>query len=214
MTAVTRKNRKTHKKTKNSQAALFRLIGRTSLDPRWCSAPGGAQRHQLVCREVTSRCRVDCVGRGPCMHRLGSIQIDSTLRLLSGPQFGILLLGELSMLKKWPYGCEGIRSCRAVTNVSGTVPRVVETVGDKQVPTEKTTVTNTPTRPHTRTPAHPYGYPHECRGLWFQIFNLRNSNLKLKLLTRRLRKTNSALKNDTTNVTHQTKNCTTSFVAH
>ena len=29
--------------------------------------------------------------------------------------------------KKWPYGCDGIRSRCAVTNVSGTVPRVVET---------------------------------------------------------------------------------------
>ena len=123
-----------------------------------------------------------------------------------------------SHTEKWPYGCEGIRSCRAVTNVSGAVPRVVETVEtnkyqQKKFPSHQHTHT-----PHTRTPAHPYGYPHECRGLWFQIFNLRNSNLKLKLLTRRLRKNNSTLKKskptDRTNVTHQTKNCTTSFVAH
>ena len=59
--------------------------------------------------------------------------------------------------EKWPKGCEGIRSCCAVTIVSGTVPRVVETDRDKQVSTEKKhPVTNTPIRPHTRTDTHTY----------------------------------------------------------
>ena len=40
---------------------------------------------------------------------------------------------DAQSLKKIDKVCEGIRSCRAVTYVSGTVPRVVETVRDKQV---------------------------------------------------------------------------------
>ena len=46
------KNSKKNQKNKNSQTALLP-------NPRWCSASDGADRHQLVCLEVTSRCRDD-----------------------------------------------------------------------------------------------------------------------------------------------------------
>ena len=151
------------------------------------------------------------------MHEFGSTQIDSTLRLLGARHCGSSTWGAFHT-EKWPCGCERIRSCRAVTNVSGTVPRVVETVRDKQVLTEKTS------HQHAHTPAHPVPIlPTRtpwlvCSNLTFEI----NSS-KLRLLTRRrkrhgLRKTNSAsIKSrptDRSNVAQQRKNCTTSFVAH
>ena len=76
----------------------------------------------------------------------------STLRLLGGPPFGILPLGELFQTEKWPYGCEGIRSCRAVTNVSGAVPRVVETVETNKYQQKNFPSHQHAAHPDTRTP--------------------------------------------------------------
>ena len=88
----------------------------------------------------------------------------------------------------------------------------------------------TPRHHHTHTPAHldtrkPIRIPTRTPELVGTTFNLRNNSLKkLKFLTRR-RKRHGLRKNqlrvekksrptDRTNVPQQTKNCTTSFVAH
>ena len=92
-------------------------------------------------------------------------QTYSTLRLSGAGHSRSSNLRTFDDTKKWRYGCDGIRSCRAVTNVSGAVPRVVETVRDKQVSTEKNT--QSPTRPYARTPGQPYGYPHERQNSWY-----------------------------------------------
>ena len=81
--------------------------------------------------------------------------------------------------KNYEKVCGRIRSCCAVTNASGTVPRVVETVRNKQVSTEKKPATNTPIRRHTRTP---YGYPHVHRGSCVPIFLPSEQKLKTEII--------------------------------
>ena len=105
------------KKSKNKNAESFQMESKSG--PCGPDVDGPADDADLSCKIP--------IRSAPHGDRLD-------LALVGRRPFEILPLGELSVLKKWPHGCDGIRSCCAVTIASGTVPRVVETFRGGRAP--------------------------------------------------------------------------------